>query len=415
MNENLRSLVLNYVENNQKQLKELFVDLLGKMVKEPTVNVVESKLSQFPFLKERGEETRVSKIVKEFADKEGFAYEIHARIPERENIILHFGEKKGKALLVPSHMDVVPAGDGWNTDPFIMKVDGDTVYGRGVIDDKGPLAATLVALKILKECRIAITGDLQIAAVADEEAKGEDGLDYGIEYLLEKGAIKADFSIVPDIGGEMMNIDVAEKGRVVYEVKATGKQAHGASPEKGINAINSMAEFLVRLKNHAFKYDRHPVLGSYSVNVGEIKGGAAPNIVPGSCTTSVDMRLVPGQEPESVRLELEGLAKGLEAAFEVQTKAASLPHGVDPNNSILVKTIQEVSEKIRGKKPMPMGMGGGTYAKSLNNNGIEAVGFATGNDDAFHLANEFASITEHLDYAKVIAVVAMELLGAEKK
>ena len=402
--------IFNYVNENKENLTELFVDLLGKLIAEPTVNVVESKMADFPYLKERGEETRTANIIKAWADKEGFNYEVFARQPERENVIIHFGNNEGKRLFIPGHMDVVPPGEGWDSDPFELKIDGDTVIARGVADNKGPLAAILVALKILKESGVELKGGLQIAALADEEAMSETGVDYGMEYLLEEGLVKADYSIVPDIGGEMHNIDVAEKGRVVFEVTAIGKQAHGSTPDLGINAINNMAEFLIRLKNYNFNYTPHEILNNCTVNVGEIVGGAASNIVPGTCTTTIGVRIVPGQEPEAIKEELTTLTEGLEADFKIEIKAASYPHDTDPN-SMLVHTIQDTTEEICGFRPEPMGMGGGTYAKSLNLHGIEAVGFSTGNGAAMHVANEYASISEHIYFAKVISVIAAKLLS----
>jgi len=412
MDKKTKEKINQYVSANKLLLQELFIELLSQFIAQPTVNVVESKLHQHPYLQERGEETKVANIIKKWADKENFSYEVHAKIPERENIIFHFGNNQGKKLFIPAHMDVVPAGDGWDSDPFTLKIDGDTIYGRGVADNKGQLAAILVCLKILKENNINLKGDLQIAALADEEAMSETGIDYGMEYLLKNKLVNADFAIVPDIGGEMKDIDVAEKGRVGFAVKAIGKQAHASCPEAGINAINNMAEFLIRLKQHKFQYTPHKLLDAYTINVGEISGGAAPNIVPGTCNINIDFRMVPGQTPEAVQQELMQLSENLDAKFEIKITNLALPHETDPN-SPLVTTIQDICQEIRDIRPMPMGMGGGTYAKQLNLHNIEAVGFSTGNGAAMHVANEFASISEHLDFAKVLAMVSIELLGLQ--
>lgn len=402
--------IADYVAQSEARLSASFVKLLSELVGAKTVNVVGARLGEFPYLNERGEETRATRIIREWAENEGFETETHARMPARENIIVRYGEGSGSKLLVPCHTDVVPPGDGWDGDPFKLRRNGDTVIGRGVTDDKGPLAASLLALKILKESGTPISGDLQIGGLADEEATDEDGLDYGLVYMLENGLIDADYALVPDIGGNMRDIDIAEKGIVNFEVSARGKQAHGSTPEKGINAIDGMAEYLLRLKKHRFKYDPHPLLGGYTVNVGQIAGGAAPNIVPGECRTVIDMRIVPSQTVAAVKKDLLEIADGLDCEFSVEVKMSYESHEIAPDSK-LIEGVRSAARRVIGETPRTMGLGGGTYAKFLNHAGIEAVGFSPGSSDAMHMANESASIAEHLTFAHLLAVLAVELVG----
>jgi len=402
--------IRDYMEAHRASLRQEFIDLLTRLVAEPTVNVVASALPQHPYLKTSGEETRTARIIRAWAEAEGFAYDGHARHPDRENLILRYGEGRGRRLFIPGHMDVVPAGEGWGGDPFRVRVEGDLVVGRGVIDNKGPLTAVLLALKVIKACGIPVAGEIQVAALADEEARSEDGLDYGLEYLLEQGHIHADLAIVPDIGHRMRRISVAEKGIAHMEVRCTGKKAHGSRPDLGVNAIDGMAEFLTRLRQHPFRHERHPVLGGYTLNTGQIHGGDAPNMVPDRCTAVLDFRLVPGMSPQTVQAEMEALAEDLAPAFSFQTKAYMPPTEVAPDSE-LVRTIQRVTREVAGFTPEILGMGGGTYAKFLIQHGIEAVGFSTGDESAMHITDEYASINEHLDFIQVIANVAVTLTG----
>lgn len=397
-----------YADENAEALRSEFIDLLASLVAARTVNVVADRLPDFAYMNERGEESRAAAIVRDWAERAGFETETSALIPARENIVLHYGAGAGRRLLVPCHTDVVPPGDGWESDPFELQIDGDTVRGRGVTDDKGPLAASLLAMKILKEAGVEIGGDFQVAALADEEATDADGVDYGLIYMLESELIDADCAIVPDIGGSMRDIDIAEKGIVNFEITAKGKQAHGSTPEKGINAIDNMAEYLLRLKRHEFRHEPHSVLDGYSVNVGEIRGGAAPNIVPGSCRAVVDMRLLPSQSVEAVRAELVALAEGLAADFAVEIRMRLDPHEIEAGSELIEK-VADAGEHVRGERPRAMGLGGGTYAKFLNHRGIEAIGFAPGNNDAMHMANESASVSEQLDFARALALAATEI------
>jgi acetylornithine deacetylase/succinyl-diaminopimelate desuccinylase-like protein len=307
------------------------------------------------------------------------------------------------------HMDVVPPGPGWDTDPFVMTEKDGKVYGRGVLDNKGPLASSMLAAYVLKTVLgdEAFSGALQVSALADEEAADPDGEDYGIHFLMEEKRIHPTFAIIPDIGENMEKIDIAEKGRVVIQVTANGVQAHGSTPHLGVNAIHKMARFLTLLENYTLKHEPDPVLGSPTFNVGEIHGGAAANIVPSTCTVDIDLRLVPGETPEGVLKELTVLAEQVDGDFELTLKDASHPHAIDPDN-ILVRSIQ-ANAPFFGLHPEPFGMGGGTFAKGMNEHGILSVGFGPGDDTAFHVANEYVEIRQLVTFAHLICLIAIDL------
>src|SRR5205807_2279882 len=136
------------------------------------------------------------------------------------------------------------------------------LYGRGVLDDKGPLSASLAALLLLKQHENDIPGRFIFAAVGDEEV----GIGAGIEYLLEQKVIDCTDAVVPDIAGDMKEINVAEKGRVILRVIAHGRQAHAMNPSKGVNAIHAMARFLILLERAELRHTNHPILGGPTIN-----------------------------------------------------------------------------------------------------------------------------------------------------
>lgn len=406
--------IVAYVEANRQELAQWWVDMLRELVAKQTVNIPASRLGQYDYLTIPGEETRVTSFLKPELEKMGLAYEVYARNPKRENLMIHFGSQEGKRLFIPVHSDVVPPGEGWDSDPFSLVVDweNDRVVARGVADNKGAMAATLLMLKLLQDCDIELAGGIDVGIVADEEVQGEDGIDYGLHFLLEENVIKADWSLVPDIGGNMKVVQVAEKGRVVFCVTATGKQAHGSTPQLGINAISDMAEYICRINQRVIPHETHELLGDYTLNVGEISGGAAANIVPGNCTIWIDCRMVPGMTIESTRAWLQAQCEGLASTFKVEVVSGVEPHQLDYKTSSFVQTIREVGERVTGGVPQIIGMGGNTYAKALFLEvGIESVGYSAGDDDAMHQANEYASISEHVDLARAFAEIAIELLA----
>ncbi|OGU57549.1 MAG: hypothetical protein A2V66_11120 [Ignavibacteria bacterium RBG_13_36_8] len=410
---NLKLLVTEYFRNNSEEVKKRIVDLVKVMVKEKTINVVSEKLNQFPSLKFRGEEYKVANIVKQEFDKIGIPYEEFSRMEGRPNVVAKLGKNQnGKRLLMPAHMDIVPAGEGWDSDPFELIEKNGKLFGRGTLDNKGPLASIMTAGEILKKLGIdkELNGELLISALSDEEAEDPDGIDYGIGYLMQEKLISPTYAVIPDIGGNMKEIDVAEKGRTVFKITATGKQAHGSTPERGVNAVYMMAKLIKEIEKIKFQFKVHPVLGKPSVNLGEIHGGAAPNIVPGTCYIYLDIRTVPGMTKNSVIRKLKECGKKVKKGkFKIDIMSWNEPHDIDPKNEV-VNVIQANAKEILGFKPKTIGMGGGTYAKTLNLHGITAVGWGPGDDAAFHVANEYVETKQLIDFALMTCLIAVDLL-----
>jgi len=126
-----KALVKQYFDDHHDEIGNRIIDLVTEMVREKTVNVVSEKLPDHPYLKFRGEEYRVAKIVKRELDKIGIPYDEFSRMEGRPNIIGKLGMNiSGKRLLMPGHMDVVPAGEGWDTEPYEVKEKDGKLFGR---------------------------------------------------------------------------------------------------------------------------------------------------------------------------------------------------------------------------------------------------------------------------------------------
>jgi succinyl-diaminopimelate desuccinylase len=409
----MKSAVRSYFRDNRDAIRTEMLALLKEMVAQKTVNVPSSKLGNFDYLTIRGEEWRVGDIVEREFKKWDIRHDVFSRMKGRPNVIGYVGrgEPGAKKLFMACHMDIVPPGTGWDTDPFDMVEKDGVVYGRGVLDNKGPLVSSMLAAKIMKQVvgDEHIRGELQVSGMSDEEAADPDGVDYGVHYLMDEKLIDPTFAIIPDIGENMQKIDVAEKGRLVLTVTAKGVQAHGSTPHLGVNAINKMAMFLVLLEKYTLNHEKDPILGHCSVNVGEIHGGTAANNVPNECSVDIDIRLVPGQTPEGIQKELKELSEHVADDFEFSVGNCTLPHAIDPDN-ILVKSIQQNARGF-GLEPQPFGLGGGTFAKGMNQHGILAVAFGPGDDTAFHVANEYLPVDQLLTFAELICMVAIDLVA----
>ncbi len=408
----MKSKIREYFKAHRDEIRKKSLKLLSEMVAVRSVNCGKAQLSDHPYLKISGEESKVVDILKRYFDAAGIDYKVYEMIEGRGNIIATYGEGK-KSLCIGCHLDVVPAGERaeWASDPWVMTEKDGKVYGRGVMDNKGQSVACVMAMELLKNAGVSLKGELVLAALAGEEFREKDEPDPGIAFVTSKGYLKPTFAIIPDIGGHMMKIDIAEKGRTVIKVKSHGKQAHGSTPELGINAIEKLAHFIAKVEKFELKHEHHPILKKPSVNLGIIRGGSAANNVANYAEAIYDIRYVPGQSAEGIVADMRSCTEGIkDGRFEFEILDNNPPHQVDPDN-ILVKTIQSNAREIIGREPEPFGMGGGTFAKPFNLAGILAVGFGPGDADDFHVANEALDIEEMLQFIELIACISCDLLG----
>jgi succinyl-diaminopimelate desuccinylase len=314
-----------------------------------------------------------------------------------------------RKLMVLLHTDVVPSGapSDWKFAPFDPFEKDGKLYGRGVLDDKGPLASAFATLLILKKYEQVVEGEFIFGAVGDEEV----GIGVGIEYLLEQNLIDCTDAIIPDIAGEMREINVAEKGRVVLKVKAYGKQAHAMNPAKGVNAIHAMSRFLLDLERLSLRHQIHPILGGPTINTGLITGGMAPNAVAATCEVTLDIRFVPSQTAAGIRDEIQALADSVKmagASFSVAIFKSSLPCEVSPQASVVQFILRHAPDaKI-------VGSGGGTFANPLVQAGIHAVGWAPGNEETYHEPNEEIEVAQLTTFAGRLANLALDLCSLPK-
>jgi len=394
---------------NRPAFRQYIVELLTELVAQRTVNAGKARLDECPGQEVPGEETRVVDVLKPYLEALDIPYEVHALHPRRANIIATLGSG-GQAMAVGVHSDIVPPGDGWATDPYVVTEKDGMLLGRGVLDDKGPIASAMAAMKLLVECGVQLDGRLQLASIASEEYHEQGEPDPGIDYLLEHTTWKPDFAIIPDIGENMKGIDIAEKGRTEIHVTAHGKQAHGSTPDRGVNAVYKAARLISLIEGTTLPHTEHPILGKPSINLGLIHGGAASNIVPGECGFTLDIRYVPGMSAEGVAEHIRGLAATVADDFAIRVGHDAPPHAIDADNP-LVHAVQRCAEPVLGFVPQPFGMGGGTFAKAFNLGGIPAVGWGPGDDEAFHVVDEYVPVEQLVDFAECLALLAMDLLG----
>src|SRR3984893_17747489 len=262
-----------------------------------------------------GNEARAAQYLQRLLTAEGFAVSQQEYKPNRINVVARLENGAGPVFAFNTHMDVVPAGDSWSSDPFVLMEMEGRLYGRGACDCKGPLAAMLEAMRMLKAERAAWSGTLLGVFVADEEIASEGAKFYA------GTAPKIDAAV---IGEPTSNATfTAHKGGLRPVVRVHGVSAHSGTPHLGENAIYRAGELLGLIVEHHEKVVRHrthPLVGAASLTVTRMNGGHADNVLPAACDLLLDRRMVPGEDEEAVKREIGDLLALARERFGVRAE-----------------------------------------------------------------------------------------------
>lgn len=340
--------------------------------------------------------------------------DIDAPAGYRPNILAYFrGQSSEKTIWIMTHMDVVPPGEMslWRGDPFKPWVESGKIFGRGVEDNQQDLVASIFAVKALRALGLKPAFDVGLAIVADEET----GSANGIGYVLKKTAAfrKNDLIIVPDAGVEDgTEIEVAEKSILWLKVKTLGKQTHGSTPKRGINAFKAASSFIVELDklHQAFPASNplfDPPISTFEPTKKEAN---VPNIntIPGEDVFYLDCRILPVYPLETVedwiRREADAVEKkfGVTITTEHLQRAAAAPP--TPPDAAVVAALKKGIKAVYGKDSRAIGIGGGTVAAYFRRAGFEAACWSKVEETA-HQPNESCRIDDMIGDAKVFAHV----------
>ena len=366
------------------------VNLLSKLVSIDTTSTERKNYETFADL--LMEETQKRGLTAEkVVDKKGIPHII---------VTIPTAPKKAKKVVFITHYDVVPAGEGWDFDPFKPFVKDGRLYGRGAADNKSNIVAAVTAFhEALKE-KLPLKV-YPILAVAGGEETGES------EDFFE--TLEGDLAVVLDVGCE--SISIGSSGLARLTVKVLGRQAHSACPYKGINAIYETIKVIEFVKRKAKEFEENvlskfPASTYYKrlsrrMSVTMINGGVAANIIPGECTLTIDVRTIPeekaGKVAEEVKAILENFAKREGINIEVQVQSFS--DGWYTTNKKVVNTIKKIAESVVGEKLKLSVELGGTDGRYLIER-MPVVQFGTLREDTnIHGKNEFVYLAD-LDVVK---------------
>ncbi len=347
------------------------------------------------------------------------------------------------SLAILTHLDVVPEGTGWNSDPYVLKRSEGRLIGRGTCDDKGPAVASLFAMKAVRELAMPLKRGVRLIFGTNEENGSADLAYYRTKRKLppmvftpdgeypvinaEKGMIRvyfsADFNDLSITSGKIINA-VPEKCVVSCErhiiFLCKGKSGHASTPEKAENAITKF------LYEYSRTYKNSLLCGlaslfPYGETDGKSCGLGFSDEISGKMTCVLSMlntengRLKGGIDIrfplDRTLKEVSGIiCKSLEnIGFEIDSCEGTEPHVTD-ENSEFVQSLLRVYERVTGDKGHCIAIGGGTYVHEID--GGVAFGAEFPNEDGnMHGADEFITEENLIRNAEIMAEAIIEICG----
>jgi len=305
-----------------------------------------------------------------------------------KNLFLTKKFSEGPHLCFAGHVDVVPAGDGWTTNPFVPVIKEGYIYARGTQDMKSGVAAFVQTCKDVEQ----FEGTLSILLTSDEEGDAKYGTVIMLEHLKGLGVLP-DYCIVAEPTCETTFGDVIKIGRrgsINGYLTIQGKQGHAAYPEKSINPVHQIASVLEKIAGVDLDNGDDDFAPSQMV-ITDIRGGMeVTNVTPGALKLMFNVRNSTKTTQAEVRLHIDECFVGLDHSLELTQ--GSYPF-VTNRDSKVVKKLSESIQTITGLETKLSTAGGTSDARFMGAFGIDVVEFGVIND-TIHAPNERTSIVE---------------------
>lgn len=346
------------------------IKLFKKILETPTVTPEEGGL--YDFLEGYLDEFTCVRIDREEV-KNLFAYR-------------RFGE--GPHLCFAGHIDVVPPGEGWHTDPFAATEKEGYIYARGAQDMKSGVAAFVQALKEAER----FEGTLSLLLTSDEEGPAKYGTVEVLRYLQEHNmlpdaAVVAEPTCEERFGDAMK---VGRRGSINGVIEKHGKQGHAAYPEKATNPIHKVAHVLPHMAGVDLD-DGDAFFSPSKFVITDIRAGMeVTNVTPGKLKMMFNVRNSTKTTAEEIEAFVHRYFK--EMNYTLKLDQSAKPFMTDVNTRI-VRSLDASIEKITGIKPKHSTAGGTSDARFIAEYGIDVIEFGVKND-TIHAPNERTSIEE---------------------
>jgi len=337
-----------------------------------------------------GNENKGVEFLAGVLEKEGLEYETFEASPERCSIkaVLPGTGEKGAVILL-NHIDVVPArAEEWSVDPFGGAIKDGYIYGRGALDMKSLGILELLAFLEIKRQGLSPCRDIMFLAVADEENGGSQGA----QYLLNTYPDEFQADLVINEGGfgvtgiladrPLFMIATAEKGICQVKLTRTGPSGHGSTPhddnalEKMVAGLNRVlakenpiivtpliAEYFKRLatewdflqpyladgkvetliealtQSGMIEVPQMAAMLKNTVSLNRMRSGYKTNVIPSKAEAELDIRLLPGVQPDDVIADIKGLLADENIKVEVIKKARASESALDTEDFAIINDV----------------------------------------------------------------------------
>ncbi|MBT2469335.1 M20/M25/M40 family metallo-hydrolase [Streptomyces sp. ISL-66] len=409
-----------------------------------------------------GNEIAAARYLSRELSRSGIAHTVLESEPGRANLVARLpGSGQEPPLMLLGHADVVGAQpDQWNRPPFSGEVADGRVWGRGALDMKGQVAASLLVMQLLAAHRIPLSRDLLLVVTADEEA----GSRLGAYWLWEnhRSLVEAEWAfnegggqrfVTP--GGPVYTVQVAEKGSARMRVTARGQGGHASVP-RADTAIFTLAEALLRLRAFSPQSvlhpaarrmlhtlaDLHPGAGAQAIErllkeptwaganslpidpvlrefvvaglhntatATILSAGQRQNVVPVEASVVLDGRLLPGELPDRW---MEEVQKALGDRVAVSLLHGRMSHRVHDDPRLLRVLGDTVAAHDPDARVLPYINPASTDARAFPD--MNVVGFFPSASDAdimrlIHAPDEHARITDLMFGGKCLLDAVLRL------
>lgn len=353
------------------------VSLLQQLVRIPSVNP-----DNAPGTEDSGEQM-LAVFLSGWLESIGATVSLEEVKSGRPNLIARFAPRDGRPrILLGPHLDTVGVG-GMTVPPFGGEIREGKLWGRGASDTKGPMAAMLWALA---EHREVLSG----AAVAIDFVAfmGEESGQWGSKHFAKQYGEEYCFGLVGE--PTSMQIIHVTKGSLWATLRSHGRAAHSSRPEAGENAILKLTRSLDALDRHlvpklaAF---HHPMAGRSTMNVGVIRGGSRPNIVPDLAEAEIDIRITPDLTAAGGALKLlKNTIADHDLPVELVNAHENPPMETDPSHPVIRRILSALPGCSLAAAPWF------SDAAHLSSGGIPSVCLGPGSINQAHTADEFIKL-----------------------
>lgn len=349
------------------------VTLLRDLVATPSVSGAEGAVAAFVEQWARGEGLNVSN--------------------DATGVIIRIGGRKpGPRLAFVSHLDTVPAGEGWTRDPFKATIEGDKLYGRGSGDAKASVAAMLSAAADLCAAGGPAHGELVVVLGLGEETKNTSMP----EAVAKHGPFDA------AVVGEPTNLDiaVAQRGLMMVDLVAKGDQRHAGYASEGgfTNAVSVLAADLLALPTLA-QSRPHPVLGHPTLTATMVEAGVSRNVTPPSAKAVLDIRSTPAWTHQELGAELRKALK----SDVIVTSERLVPCETPANSALLAAALKA--------RPAARTFGSPTCSDWVFVRQADAIKCGPGTSRRSHTPDEYVDLPEVTAARAFYALLVKEYLG----